>query len=202
MLYSLGVGGWSGLGHLGCVLSQAEPSPSTQLRLGPSGLVSRHTLLPAPAHWGAGWVDRLGVSSTKLYRVCGGGGGCEVRGQSPLLSSSRSISVTFFSSLLMCSSRSTSCPWRQQKQGLSTHLQRQATSVVVHKCGPGPFTQWQPQRSPWSLWTTMVTPLVDPGRVTWANMASDEAHGVCHSQCGGQRTSKGTQLGCHDPPAR
>lgn len=123
-------------------------------------------------------------------------------GQPPLLSSSRSTSVAFFSSSLMCSSRSTSCPWRQQKRGLSTHLQRQATSVAVHRCGPGQFTQWQPQRSPRSSWTTTVTPLADPGRVTWANMASGEAYIVCHSQWGGQRTSKGARLARRDPPVR
>ena len=56
--------------------------------------------------------------------------------------------------------------------------------MVAHECGPGQFTQWQPAV------VILVTAGRDgrpagccnPGRVTSANMASDEAYGVCHSQ--------------------
>lgn len=55
--------GWgcSGFGGCqGCFLRRSEPSPSTQLALGPPGLVPRHILLPTAVGWGAEWADRLG----------------------------------------------------------------------------------------------------------------------------------------------
>lgn len=59
----------------------------------------------------------LWESTVLSHRVCPEGGGHEVRGQPSLRSSSPSISVAFFSSSLMCSSRSTSCSWWDQKWG-------------------------------------------------------------------------------------
>lgn len=154
--------GWSGLGHAGCVLKSGGPAPPPSSDLAPEAWFQG---TPFPTlRLGAGWGDRLGSNVLSIIG-CVGRRGRAVRSAPPgrLLCST---SVAFFSSSLMCSSRSTSCPCkRQQKRGLSTHLQARPPQWLSTDVDQGQFTQWQHRGLP-----VVVDYDSDPGRVrglTW-----------------------------------
>lgn len=134
------------------------------------------SLLPTPAAWEwSGVLGGFGGSSSELW-VCQEGQ--EVRTQPSLRISSSSISVAFFSSSLMCSSRSRSCSWWDRTWG-GQHTPRAGTSVATPARGPCHFI-WCSQLSSWLLWTVGTTAVTL--EVTLASVTTSEACVDCHGQ--------------------